>query len=97
MKKYGFRDWDSVLAALGHGGLKEGQIVNRLQNAYDKKNPKHTTDQEILDAVAKSTENAGVSRPAAAVKSKVVLWLPACLMYRFVFQSAAVRCREMRS
>ena len=70
MKKYGFRDWDSVLAALGHGGLKEGQIVNRLQNAYDKKNPKHTTDQEILDAVAKSTENAGVSRPAAAVKSK---------------------------
>ena len=22
MKKYGFRDWDSVLAALGHGGLE---------------------------------------------------------------------------
>src|SRR5699024_4819745 len=22
MKKYGFRDWDSVMAALGHGGLK---------------------------------------------------------------------------
>ena len=70
MRKYGFRDWDSVLAALGHGGLKEGQIVNRLQSAYDKKNPKHTTDQEILDAVAKSTENAGASKPAAAVKSK---------------------------
>ena len=70
MRKYGFRDWDSVLAALGHGGLKEGQIVNRLQSAYDKKNPKHTTDQEILDAVAKSTENTGASKPAAAVKSK---------------------------
>ena len=26
MRKYGFRDWESVLAALGHGGLKEGQI-----------------------------------------------------------------------
>ena len=24
-KKYGFRDWDAVLAAIGHGGLKEGQ------------------------------------------------------------------------
>lgn len=25
LKKYGFRDWDSVLAAIGHGVLKEGQ------------------------------------------------------------------------
>ena len=33
-KKYGFRDWDAVLAALGHGGLKEGQIVNRLAEEY---------------------------------------------------------------
>ena len=30
MRKYGFRDWESVLAALGHGGLKEGQILNKL-------------------------------------------------------------------
>ena len=29
-RKYGFRDWDAVLAAIGHGGLKEGQVVNRL-------------------------------------------------------------------
>ena len=27
MRKYGFRDWDSVLAAIGHGGLKEGPGV----------------------------------------------------------------------
>ena len=33
-KKYGFRDWDSVLAAIGHGGLKEGQVVNRLMEEY---------------------------------------------------------------
>lgn len=70
MKKYGFRDWDSVLAALGHGGLKEGQIINKLQDAYNKKNPKHTTDQDILDAMGK---NNGISNAAvrpAAVKSK---------------------------
>ena len=29
MRKYGFRDCESVLAALGHGGLKDGQILNR--------------------------------------------------------------------
>ncbi|MBO6064927.1 MAG: bifunctional (p)ppGpp synthetase/guanosine-3',5'-bis(diphosphate) 3'-pyrophosphohydrolase, partial [Lachnospiraceae bacterium] len=26
-RKYGFRDWDSLLEAVGHGSLKEGQIV----------------------------------------------------------------------
>ena len=25
MRKYGFRDWDAVLAAIGHGALKEGR------------------------------------------------------------------------
>lgn len=36
LRKYGFRDWDSVLAAIGHGGLKEGQVFNKLVEAYDK-------------------------------------------------------------
>ena len=36
MRKYGFRDWDSVLAAIGHGGLKEGQVLNKLREAYEK-------------------------------------------------------------
>ena len=36
MRKYGFRDWDSIYAAVGHGGLKEGQIVNRLLEEYEK-------------------------------------------------------------
>lgn len=55
LKKYGFRDWDSVLAALGHGGLKEGQIVNKLVEEYDKKHKKEITDAEVLEAI--STEN----------------------------------------
>ncbi len=36
-QKYGFKDWDAVCAAIGHGGLKEGQIVNRLHEEYKKK------------------------------------------------------------
>jgi GTP pyrophosphokinase len=69
MKKYGFRNWDSVLAALGHGGLKEGQIINRLQSAYNKQHPQYTTDQDILDAMSKSEASSGEVHPAA-VKSK---------------------------
>ena len=34
MKRYNHSDWDSLLASVGHGGLKEGQIVNRLLEEY---------------------------------------------------------------
>ena len=67
-KKYGFRNWNSVLAAIGHGGLKEGQVINKLQDEYEKKNPKHVTDKDILDAVNKQTGSS--SKTVAAVKSK---------------------------
>ncbi len=52
MKKYGFRDWDSVYAAVGHGGLKEGQVVNRMQELYDQDHRKVMTDEEVLQAVS---------------------------------------------
>ncbi len=48
-RKYGFKDWDSVLAAIGHGGLKEGQIVNKLQEAYEKDHARAMTDEDILN------------------------------------------------
>ncbi len=48
MQKYGFRDWESVLAAVGHGGLKEGQIVNKMQELYDREHKKELTDEEVL-------------------------------------------------
>ena len=51
MKKYGFRDWDSVLAAIGHGGLKEGQVVNRLLEEYDKIHKKNITDDKVLENI----------------------------------------------
>lgn len=71
MKKYGFRDWDSVLAAIGHGGLKEGQVINKLQDAYRKQNPTYTTDKEILEAVNNKNQAAGTTAPKmASVRSK---------------------------
>ena len=48
MTKYGFRDWESVLAAVGHGALKEGQVVNKLIEEYEKKNRENVTDEQVL-------------------------------------------------
>ena len=57
LKKYGFRDWDSVMAALGHGGLKEGQIVNKLLEENEKKHKKELTDSEVLEAISAEKDN----------------------------------------
>ena len=47
-RKYGCNDWESVCAAVGHGGLKEGQIINRLYDEYKKSVEKNVTPEEIL-------------------------------------------------
>lgn len=56
-KKYGFKDWDSVLAAIGHGGLKEGQVVNRLVEEYGKEHKQELTDEVVLEKVAEAAKN----------------------------------------
>ena len=62
MKKYGFRDWDSVLAALGHGGLKEGQILNKLQEVYNKEHKAELTDEKVLEAAVDNKEKLHISK-----------------------------------
>lgn len=62
IRKYGFRDWESVCAAIGHGGLKEGQVVNKLQDEYDKKNKITVPDakvHELLESVKEAKETIG--------------------------------------
>ena len=51
MKRYAFRDWDSVLASIGHGGLKEGQVINKMVDEKDKKLKKDVTDTTILNDI----------------------------------------------
>ena len=53
MRKYGFRDWESVLAAVGHGGLKEGQVVNKLVDLYVREHKQKMSDTEVLQEVSK--------------------------------------------
>ncbi len=55
--KYGFKDWEAVLAAVGHGGLKEGQIVNRLVEEYNKDHKQELTDEVVLERVAEAAKN----------------------------------------
>ena len=59
MRKFGFRDWDSVLAAIGHGGLKEGQIVNKMQEFYDADHKQELTNEEVLKQVEENAAEQG--------------------------------------
>ncbi|MDO4454881.1 MAG: bifunctional (p)ppGpp synthetase/guanosine-3',5'-bis(diphosphate) 3'-pyrophosphohydrolase [Eubacteriales bacterium] len=69
MRRYGFRDWDSVLAAIGHGGLKEGQVINRLLDEYEKQHKKEITDEKILESVEnQSTMKVPKSKGGIIVK-----------------------------
>ena len=62
MRKYGFRDWDSVLAAVGHGGLKEGQVVNKMIDLFEKDNKKKVTDEEVMLAASQNMQKLPLVR-----------------------------------
>lgn len=70
LRKYGFRDWDSVLAAIGHGGLKEGQVFNKLVEAYDKENKKNLTDEQVLEAASETQEKLHIAKSKSSIVVK---------------------------
>ena len=41
LKRYGFKEWNAILAAIGHGDMTEGQVANKLLEHYEKKYGKH--------------------------------------------------------
>ena len=70
LRKYGFRDWDSVLVAIGHGGLKEGQVFNKLVEAYDKENKKNLTDEQVLEAASETQEKLHIAKSKSGIVVK---------------------------
>ena len=54
LNKYGFKDWESMLASVGHGGLKEGQVVNKLNEEYNKVKKNDITDKQALEEIVQS-------------------------------------------
>ena len=83
MRKYGFRDWDSVLAAIGHGGLKEGQIVNKMSELYERDHKRELTNEEVLASIAQNSEAAAAKPPMMKSKSGIVVKGIADLSVRF--------------
>jgi len=70
MNKYGFKDWDSVYAAIGHGGLKEAQVANKLTDELNKTKQRNLSDEEILDSLV-GKENKAI--PISKVKGSVTV------------------------
>lgn len=62
MARYAFKDWDSVLASIGHGGLKEGQVINKMLEVREKKLKNDVTDQTILDGLSETSARVPVAR-----------------------------------
>ena len=77
MHKYGFSDWASVCAAIGPGGLKEGQVVNKLQDEYNKKNKRAAYNahiHEMLEGVkTQRTEGSGPSQQSSSKKKSGII------------------------
>ena len=69
--KYGFREWEGILATVGHGGLKEGQVINRLLEEYQKDHKEVLTDEKIIERVNEATKNkAHVSKSKSGIVVK---------------------------
>ncbi|MBS4961413.1 MAG: bifunctional (p)ppGpp synthetase/guanosine-3',5'-bis(diphosphate) 3'-pyrophosphohydrolase [Clostridiales bacterium] len=68
LNKFGFKNWDALCAAVGHGGVKEGQVINRLIEEYKKDQKKHETAEEILKKLKeKSAEKERRSKNRSGV------------------------------
>ncbi|MBR1772505.1 MAG: bifunctional (p)ppGpp synthetase/guanosine-3',5'-bis(diphosphate) 3'-pyrophosphohydrolase [Eubacterium sp.] len=57
LKRYNFGDWDSLMAAIGHGGLKEGQIVNRLLEEHRRLTEENVSDEDITDEINRKSKH----------------------------------------
>ncbi|MBO7364871.1 MAG: bifunctional (p)ppGpp synthetase/guanosine-3',5'-bis(diphosphate) 3'-pyrophosphohydrolase [Lachnospiraceae bacterium] len=55
LRKYRFPDWDNMMASIGHGGLKEGQVVNKLLEEYRKETTAQLTDEELLKSIEENS------------------------------------------
>ncbi|MGN0167685.1 MAG: RelA/SpoT family protein [Acetatifactor sp.] len=83
MRKYGFREWDAVIAAIGHGALKEGQIVGRMQELYERDHKKELTNEEVLANIAEAGAAAAQKPVQMKAKSGIVVKGIADLSVRF--------------
>ena len=68
IKRYDYHDWDSLLAAVGHGAIKEGQLIGKLIDERNKEVRKNKTPEEILREAGPS---AGLIRRRENAKGSI--------------------------
>jgi GTP pyrophosphokinase len=68
LKKYNFPDWDSLMAAIGHGGIKEGQVVNRLLEEVNKEKEANKTDDDVLAELKRDHRHYDIPKGSIQVK-----------------------------
>ena len=73
MARYAFKDWESVLASIGHGGLKEGQVINKMSEEREKKLKREITDADVLSGIADTAGRAELNARAGRSKSGIVV------------------------
>ncbi len=67
LRKYGFQEWNAVLAAIGHGGMKEGQVVNKLLEEKKKDERLHLTDEDVLQAVTEGDKKPELKKTGKGI------------------------------
>ncbi len=72
-RKYGFRDWESVLAAVGHGGLTESQIINRMMEEYRKEHTQQLTDAQVVENASEQKEKHAEVERTTHKKSGIIV------------------------
>lgn len=72
MTKYNFKDWDSVLAAIGHGALKEGQVMNKLIDVYNKEEKAKLTEEDLLEQLNHSADLHRINKSKGGITVKGV-------------------------
>ena len=68
LRRYALKDWNAALASVGHGGLKESQVVNKLLETKQKADKKNLTDADVLKA--NLAENQDITNPTVKKNSK---------------------------
>ena len=92
LRKYGYKDWNAVLAAVGHGALKEGQIVNKLNEEYQKTKKAEITDKQVLDSIVASESKEKEKEK----KGKGGIVVKGIHDVAVVSLSAVIQCQVMR-
>jgi len=58
LSRYNFPDWDTLCSAIGYGGLRESQVVNRLEDEYLAK----VKEAEVPEIVIDTSDTAAKNR-----------------------------------